>query len=465
MVVSSSHSSLLIPGPTPFALINRIPFDIFQIIFTLCSDDRMGVTFQIQASHVCRIWREYTLAMPLLWNHLRVNHAVPRWDWLIAQLERSGQAPLDISINVISFRQSAIPHMRKLLRLLLPHLSRWRSLHLENLPHKVKRILWDAVRGKSAPLLVQIRMTTGSEWWRSSHRSCSWNARGILDGFKQLEDVRWSCMRTSFKSVPTFKNLRKLKIQSGTLTIPYIPFIHLVRQILLDSLALESLEIQHGPYKQPVDLDEVARLNLPLFTHQSLQKLIIDTNFGHTIFPLVRTALVRSLILPKLERLTDLYNLNELDLSCCNIIAKENSLPKLRVLRLTERELLWLPRFPAPKSFLPVAIRNLVSLRALTFSGVDFQSRRWLPILGDSCPHLRWLLFLSCIGYDIPSIQVIVKDRLDKDGVTALEILVIQTDGDAPTECKVSPEDAEWFSGVLDFNPEHDFWYNKLGVF
>ncbi|KAG9015679.1 hypothetical protein FRB90_004468 [Tulasnella sp. 427] len=419
--------------------------------------EQMDVEFGIALSHVCRTWREHVLAMPLLWNHLKVDQPNPRWAQVAAQLERSDQAPLDISIHNCAFRKSAIPRVRELMRLILPHLNRWRSLSLLYLPYKIKRIIWDNIRGKSAPLLKQIRMGPGLDRMSGGRTQCSWNARNILDGFQNLEDVEWAYMGKSHKSVPTFIKLRRLIVPLGTLKLSNIPFVHLIRQILTDSPTLETLEIFNGPLNQEESTNAVDGLDLPLLTHHTLRELRIE---GGDRIVRIRSAIVRSLVLPKLQRFADGYHyLDALDLSSCKTIAKENSLPALRALSITGDLEYRAPSFHASKPFLPAAIHNLVKLRVLTLSDINFDSRRWLPNLGSSCPHLRWLLIIYCVGYDIPSIRAIVKNRIDNDEMTPLDHLVIEPDEDAPSECKVYPADQEWFSSVLDFKFHDDRWY------
>ncbi|KIO29694.1 hypothetical protein M407DRAFT_21120 [Tulasnella calospora MUT 4182] len=129
----SNKSTLLSP-------INRIPFDIFQVIIAMCQE-RPSSTFRFTASRVCHLWREDILAMPLLWNSLHINKRVPCWEMLEAMLKRSGQAPLDIYIGQAPFVKSALPHLRKIMQIILPHLERWRALNLSDVPYKKLKFL------------------------------------------------------------------------------------------------------------------------------------------------------------------------------------------------------------------------------------------------------------------------------------------------------------------------------------
>ncbi|KIO29692.1 hypothetical protein M407DRAFT_226505 [Tulasnella calospora MUT 4182] len=114
--------------------------------------------------------------------------------------------------------------------------------------------------------------------------------------------------------------------------------------------------------------------------------------------------------------------------------------------------------------FLRPAIQNLAQLKILTFRTVNFDGGRWLPNLGNCCPHLRWLIFTFCIGYTIPSIRLLVETRRQRDGINPLEILCIQPFYDAPPECWADEEDAAWFSKFLKFKDQDDCWQTEPEV-
>ncbi|KAG8944076.1 hypothetical protein FRC04_002216 [Tulasnella sp. 424] len=428
--------------------INRLPFDIFQIITTL-SQEEAARTFPFILSHVSRLWREHVLSMPLLWNSLHIIQRVPQWEMLEAKLERSGQAPLDIYIDQPPFMRSAIPHLRKIMRMIFPHIRRWRTLHLDDAPYKVRRILLDQIRAKSAPLLQEIRVFESSRYDPPSYlklknTSPHWNATNVLTGFLNLDSVIWTGSIPDFNALPTFRTLRKLTIGDGTGgDIFPLPFVQLIHRVLPDSPSLEALTIYHCPteaWRRLAD-GEATNLQLPPLTHHSLQRLFIGSSDK------VRSAAIRTLILPKLRALSTIYYTHLVNLSCSNIIARENSLPELRVISLVgdvDLQVGFLPEpsFRSHMPFLRPAIQNLTNLRVLTFRAIDFDDEKWLPDLGSCCPHLRWLLFVFCTGFTIPSIRLIVETRIHADGINPLEILCIQPLHYAPPEDRVAEEDA-----------------------
>ncbi|KAG8924681.1 hypothetical protein FRC00_004830 [Tulasnella sp. 408] len=159
------------------APINRLPFDIFQIIFTMFQYEAIN-TFPFTISYVCRLWREHVLAIPLLWSSLHIHERVPRWEMLEAMLQRSDQAPLDIFIDKAPFTLSALPQMRKIMQMILPHLARWRTLHLTDVPYKVRRVLLDQIKAKPAPRLEEINVINQNPFIRNP--SPNWRAQNLF---------------------------------------------------------------------------------------------------------------------------------------------------------------------------------------------------------------------------------------------------------------------------------------------
>ncbi|KIO29696.1 hypothetical protein M407DRAFT_6004 [Tulasnella calospora MUT 4182] len=106
--------------------------------------------------------------------------------------------------------------------------------------------------------------------------------------------------------------------------------------------------------------------------------------------------------------------------------------------------------------FLRPAIQNLANLRILTFKSTNFGDGRWLPDLGNCCPHLRWLFFINCIGFTILSIRLLVETRIQRDGMHPLELLCIEPHYYAPTDSEyiATKEDVVWFSKFLRFKSE-----------
>ncbi|KAG9045745.1 hypothetical protein FS837_005702 [Tulasnella sp. UAMH 9824] len=442
------------------APIKRVPFDIFQIIVTMCQENPSS-TFQLTASHVCRRWREHVLVMPFMWNTMQINTRVPRWEMLETSLKRSGQAPLNIYIGQPPFVKSALPHLRKIMRMILPHLGRWRTLHLSRAPFKVRRVLLDQIRAMPAPLLEYIKISQMSSEYREPvymYTPPRWRAHNVFVGFPNLKCVEWTSFTPNPKTLPSFKNLKSLILGEGTFHDMLLgSFTQLVHHILSNSPSLETF-ITYNPRPSEWDFAEPETPEPPNLTHHSLQTLTIESS------PNCRTAVIRTLVLPKLRTYLKGHYLDEVDISCCGIIAQENSLPELRGITLSGDVAIRLGVIPVTdvQPYMPSlrpAIQNLAQLRVLGFKGVNFENERWLTDLGNCCPHLRWLRFIWCTGATIASIRLLVEMRMRQEGVTPLEYLFIAPYYSASPECRLNEEDRAWFSKLLKFGNFNDSWY------
>ncbi|KIO15349.1 hypothetical protein M407DRAFT_35099 [Tulasnella calospora MUT 4182] len=235
--------------------IDILPFDAFQIIFTSCREEK-GESFALAASHVCRLWRRHVLDMPLLWNHLEFATNAPRWDMLEVKLERSGQAPLDIVVKEEVFLKSGMPHLRRIMRMIVPHIERWRSLRMVEVPHKIRRVLLDQLRGRSVPRLQQIEVVQGTkysrEWGRRIKSTCRhWDPRKIFDGVPNLRHLEWTNLEAEYRLLPPFRNLLTLKLGPSTLDIEAKQLVQLVFRILSASPTLQVLTFSHGSGSDP----------------------------------------------------------------------------------------------------------------------------------------------------------------------------------------------------------------------
>ncbi|KAG9015681.1 hypothetical protein FRB90_004470 [Tulasnella sp. 427] len=407
--------------------------------------------------------------MPLLWNRLELDKVPLKWDMLEAKLERSGQAQLDIHIGQEPFVKSALPTIRRVLKMILPHLGRWGRLYLVDVPHKIKRIVLDQVIAGHAPLLEAIEVLQDGYLSRTRtlplKNTCPrWKTRNLFSGhLPGLRFVEWSSPLPDREALPSFKNLRNLTLGEGTLTdLTALPFILLIHQLLADSPSLESLEIDHSASSISFMLTtagECSQLQILPLTHHSLRILIVGST------PTLRSTVLRTLILPNLRRVSRRYYNHYVNLTVCEAIAQQTRFPSLRVLSIAEDGLILGSRAnPNIRSQIPLlahAISNLANLRVLTLRSMSFNGDKYLPDLGNCCPHLRWLLFVLCTGFTMPAIRGIVERRIQAEGIHPLETLCIQPDywANAEDTCRPSQEDVEWFSQRLMFRQEDDLHY------
>ncbi|KAG9034758.1 hypothetical protein FS837_002123 [Tulasnella sp. UAMH 9824] len=437
--------------------INTLPFDVFQIIITSCWEEK-GEPFALAASHVCRSWRRHVLNMPLLWNRLEFATKIPQWDKLEAKLERSGQAPLDIVVEEEVFLKSGMPHLRRILRMIVPHVERWRSLRMVDVPHKIRRVLLDQLRGQCVPSLDQVEVVQGRKYDRTIGRrikstSRHWDARKVFAGAPNLRHLEWTNPEAEYRLLPSFQNLLTLKVGPGTLDIDAEQFIPLVFCILSASPALQVLSLSHGPDsdydREPEDVEHLVQ---PPATHSSLQMLQIA---GVTS---VRSVILRSLILPNLRRLGECTSDAQITTLCCKALVQSNSAQALRGVFIKGSQDGGYRRDPALNlhtPFLPSAFTSFPYLVVVAFSYIDFGgNNKWLPNLGDCCPRLKSLSLLFCTGYTTKVIQVIVETRMKRDDIESLQDLTLYPGYGYGNDVNLLPTDEErtWFSRVLAFD-------------
>ncbi|KAG9042026.1 hypothetical protein FS837_011437 [Tulasnella sp. UAMH 9824] len=441
--------------------INTLPFDVFQIIITSCWEEK-GESFALTASHVCRLWRHHVLDMPLLWNRLEFATGAPKWDMLEVRLQRSGQASLDIVVEEEVFLKSGMPHLRRIMQMIVPHIERWRSLRIVDVPHKVRRVLLDQLRGKSVPLLHRVEVVQERKYdrtWGRRIKSTSphWNCRKIFDGAPNLRHLEWANPEAEYRLLPPFQNLLTLTIGHGTLDIEPDKFIQLVFRVLSASPALQVLSLPHGPDSDWGNDEDAENTAQSPIIHPSLKVLRIDSATS------VRSVILRSLILPELQSLGEPFSDAEVDISCCKAIAESNSAPKLRGVIFAGKlngNYSSNPAFHPHIPSLPSAIMNLHGLVVLVLRFVDFGgNNKWLPNLGNCCPRLKSFMLMRCVGYTVKAIRDMVETRMKHEEVEALEELRIVT-GYGEQDGKASDEEAAWFSQVLRFNSRENMWYN-----
>ncbi|KAG8891168.1 hypothetical protein FRC00_014165, partial [Tulasnella sp. 408] len=400
------------------------------------------------------MWRRHVLDMPLLWNRLEFATDAPQWDMVEVKLQRSGQAPLDIVLKEKVFLKSGMPHLRRIMRMIVPHMERWRSVRMVDVPHKVRRVLLDQLRGKSTLLLQRVEVVQQRQYDRTpgcriKNTSRHWDARRVFDGAPNLRHLRWTSPEAECLLLPPFRNLLTLTIGHGTLDIAPEKFIQLALHILAACPTLRVLSIPLGPDSDDdTDCEDVEHLVQPPVTHSSLKLLRVTSKTS------IRSAILRSLILPELRSLGEAsFDTAEVNILCCQAIAQSNSVPKLRGVVVASNLDDHFGHHPAfyPHTYsLPSAINNLGGLVALVFRFVNFGgNNRWLPNLGNCCPRLKSLMLLYCTGYTVKGIQDIVEMRILEEGIESLAELRIHG-GDR--EGVPNNEEATWFSQALEFN-------------
>ncbi|KAF8837748.1 hypothetical protein BDN67DRAFT_877520, partial [Paxillus ammoniavirescens] len=122
--------------------------------------------FQIVVSHVCRRWRSVAFSTPSLWTYIDVSpEARPPYEHVSTLLERSKSLPIDIFIDCEPDEDSvskdedrpSVADVKSLFALLVPHVRRWRSMHVETSSYEHMYAFLTAVSDPSISPASQLR--------------------------------------------------------------------------------------------------------------------------------------------------------------------------------------------------------------------------------------------------------------------------------------------------------------------
>ncbi|KAJ7128824.1 hypothetical protein C8R43DRAFT_1111104 [Mycena crocata] len=131
----------------PQTTADDLPNEVLTLILKCAADlptpsPDKGLPFPVVATRVSHRWRAVTLAYPQLWTTIRISHYPRSWTWAKVFLRRSGDDPLDISINLEWYAYNYLQvhhqqpyygeaveiHASSVLDVVGPHIGRWRSL-------------------------------------------------------------------------------------------------------------------------------------------------------------------------------------------------------------------------------------------------------------------------------------------------------------------------------------------------
>ncbi|KAG8897415.1 hypothetical protein FRC00_004299, partial [Tulasnella sp. 408] len=140
-----------------------LPYDIMYLIFTFSLDQTRHEKhdFPTIISHVCRLWRQYALDTPSFWTSLRFKSTTPEIEMYRTWLERSKDSPFDLEIGWLPFVGASITHAKAIMRLVFPHVQRLRSLHVSDVPFKIRQLIFDRLNNAQMPLLETLNIERG----------------------------------------------------------------------------------------------------------------------------------------------------------------------------------------------------------------------------------------------------------------------------------------------------------------
>ncbi|KAG9006422.1 hypothetical protein FRB90_009932, partial [Tulasnella sp. 427] len=136
-----------------------LPYDLFYIILQLSWDPKNlnDKHFPVYASHICRLWRQYVLDTPHFWTSITFHESIQEIEKNSIWLERSKGAAFDLEIGWQLFEQSSVKHAKAIMRLVVPHAHRMRSLRLERVPFKIRKLVFDRLDQIGCPALERLQ--------------------------------------------------------------------------------------------------------------------------------------------------------------------------------------------------------------------------------------------------------------------------------------------------------------------
>ncbi|KAG8926616.1 hypothetical protein FRC01_008621 [Tulasnella sp. 417] len=461
--MSASQDATLKISAQSHLNISNIPYDIFLLIVFLCwnhGQDDEARDFPIIASHVCRTWRSYALDTGLLWATLEFHgpephRAITKYKvWL----ERTRGSPLDIFIGSQPFKGASVKHAKSIMRLIMPHVSRWRSFQVGDVPEKIIRLICDGLRDVSAPMLEVLEVVGAKhidpyEAFIASTLKLKPFDCGEAAGLKQLVLEGYPHVHL----VNRFSTLQALQLRNASFfKAGATDNLRTIKHILSSLPGLLTLYFDcgiRGSIPNTLQLSPQLNTPPPRIHHPSLVKLAIYLPNGD------RDAILSSLDLPKVQYFfTRLHFEGVLGLNLLPILSQCHPFTNLISLRIGGRA--FFAAGPPPHvrctysggkdlDHLEGALAGLPQLKVLTFDTVRLDGGEWLVCVGRTCPRLQRLTFRSCTGSTLLPMRAVVEERLKRPGLDALVQLTIW----------------QWQFGGVEIDSQTDEWLKQTLIF
>jgi hypothetical protein len=164
------HDPLNLPRTSIHSLANEILSQIFSLVTHDSHDRHDAIHYPIIISHVSSAWRQVALSTSSLWTFIILTHPSP-WSQLsrtLAFISRSRKRHLDLFLDFRdpswNWRESSHSfgwkHMENVMRLLSPHVLRWRNLELlTDTWSPIFTFLWHVRKVESAPMLESVSLS------------------------------------------------------------------------------------------------------------------------------------------------------------------------------------------------------------------------------------------------------------------------------------------------------------------
>lgn len=145
----------------------------------------------IVLSAICSYLRTVALGTPMLWGKIEFTGVLDVYNWNALCIERSETCPIDIVIDWRSDRYCQQEDLRGALSLVIPHISRWKSLQFYAYPSDVTRQFMQQLKPiSSAPRLEELYLCYINGWgWGELNESLTRDKRLQLSSFSPASET------------------------------------------------------------------------------------------------------------------------------------------------------------------------------------------------------------------------------------------------------------------------------------
>ncbi|KIO20827.1 hypothetical protein M407DRAFT_29538 [Tulasnella calospora MUT 4182] len=412
----------------------ELPYDLVHVVFLLCWDqeDERLRHFPVVASHVCRLWRQYALENPNFWTSLTFETRLPEIDKYSTWLSRSKDVRFDLTIGSQPFEGASIKHAKNIMRLIIPHVQRMRSIRVKRVPPKIRQLIFDRLDEVNCPSLVTLLIEKESYIFATLAQS-RWKFRPFAKGgAPQLKEIILRRIPNDY-FIHQFGDLHLLEIQDRDLFGRSArDNAETVQRILSVLSKLQTLRINREFLPIGDGIPELTDMRafqstLPPITHHSLEELSVIATQHDT------NAIICSTILPSLRHLRrDIGSGLPVGACCLPILAHQvphHPFPNLLSLRLSGGHNPERPVDPVHSShmaFLRGALAGLPHLEFLNLEQVDFDSNKHVTCLARSCPRLKEIVLFCCSGFTLMELCSVIRRRGEASDLDPLRYVCVE---------------------------------------
>ncbi|PPQ96502.1 hypothetical protein CVT26_010439 [Gymnopilus dilepis] len=370
---------------------NRLPHELLAYIFTICAADISDhhPVSMIHLTHVSARWRDVALTTQSLWGRITLTFPLSPWQFSYssAYLKRSGSYPLELlwDLRDPSWDWDEDAHtigwkeMENVMRLFMPHFTRWRSLELlaDNwIP--IFAFLWYSKDVRNGPLLESLSLSRCNAYFANPGQTFQpvalRKSMSLFGGIHlpSLRRVSLVGVHIDWSAPCALRNLTQLDFKYFACDVT--PTLAQFQSIVEACPLLSSLSIcGRGP-----DIGDVSQhsnqIQLPAL--QSFSLGFIDTTYAIGLFSLLRMPNLQRLVIEDISKiLSPSYNVDASPLLawfCSNgIDADTEDNDTCQCLLSKERvQDLELEGVQAPKEQFRSFLRSFPSIRRLSLTDI-----------------------------------------------------------------------------------------------